>query len=177
MDRTERRLLTVGKWLKVLAANGQDLPDDTKVGTQNKRNWMCFRTAFGIIFPDKPMSHLVDNFLEMKQTFDLADWVLMYKLAGEDGGMPVDETSPAIHAKLQFIRATTTGFHNRIRRKHPSLPSMQEYLMDLHTDNDKEAGYTLHKLIKDGMAYKKKILMKVDKQIDQRIGSSNNRFL
>ena len=96
MGRTERRLLTAGKWLKVLAANGQDLPDDTKVGTQHKSNWMCFRAAFGIIFLDKPMSHLVDNFLEMKQTSDLADWVPMYKLAGEDAGMPVDETSPAI---------------------------------------------------------------------------------
>ena len=33
----------------------------------------------------------------------------------------------------------------------------------MDTDNDEEAGYTLHKLIKDGMAYEKKILMKVNK--------------
>lgn len=164
MGRTERRLLTAGKWLKVLKANGEDEPDQTKSGPDEpKSNWMCFRKAFGIIFPDKPMSHLVDNFLEMKQTSSLADWVPLYKLAGEDAGMPVVETSPGIHGKLQFIRATPTGFDKRIRRKHPTLPSMQEYLMDLHTDNEEDGAYTLHKLIKDGLAYEKKILMKVNK--------------
>ena len=37
MGRTERRLLTAGKWLKVLTANGQDLPDGTKVGTDSRQ--------------------------------------------------------------------------------------------------------------------------------------------
>ena len=50
--------------------------------------------------------------------------------------MPVDETSPGIHGKLKFIITTPAGFDKRIRRKHPTLSSMQEYLMDLHTDND-----------------------------------------
>ena len=48
------------------------------------------------------MSHLVDNFLEMKQTSDLADWVPMYKLAGEDAGMPVDETTEALPSTLSY---------------------------------------------------------------------------
>ena len=85
MGGTERRLLTAGKWLKVLAANREDLPDQTESGPDEaKRNWSCFKKAFGIIFPAKPMSHLVDNFLEMKQTMSssLADWVPLYRLAG-----------------------------------------------------------------------------------------------
>ena len=96
-----------------------------------------------------------------------------YLVAAEDAGMKVRKNSKLIQDHLHFIKATATGFDKRIRRKHPTLVPMCEYLQDLLVEKE-GVDMELEELFRAAKNYDKKIIAKVAKINHDLINNRSN---